>query len=274
MLHRIPRPLALLSVLVLPVRADERSAGVVPRGGSDPGEAWIDLGDAPHLAGWSNLERAAIGAVLALPGTTRFAHDTAKDWSGHYGLRFDLFVPKGRLFDGTLTLRAPEIEVKTSYRAVSSVTRGEFSVVGNGFERIDVPFSLFDHFGPFVETFRSILSVELSGKFRDGRPGHVELRRVRRVRAPKLELSASTRSRAAEAGDDVEYEVRVSNCSDRIQAVVLSHHPFSKHVMQATVEPEGIVLKPQETKTCRVRINVSDRIPPGGRERQEIRLFY
>ena len=110
----------------------------------------------------------------------------------------------------------------------------------------------------------------IRGQFRDGLPGTVTLKRVRVVQAPSIKLYSSSRSRVGEESATVDYKLAVMNCTDRSQSVVLSHAPYSKHVMTAVITPDRILLKPGETQSCTVRVGVTDRVPPGGRERQNI----
>ena len=40
--------------------------------------------------------------------------------------------------------------------------------------------------------------------------------------------------------------------------------------MTASIKPDQITLKPGEIKSANIIVNVTDRVPPGGRERQKI----
>ncbi|MEM7385621.1 MAG: hypothetical protein AAF514_11815 [Verrucomicrobiota bacterium] len=93
---------------------------------------------------------------------------------------------------------------------------------------------------------------------------------VRLITAPVLKLYADRRSQTGGENAQIEYEIKVMNCSDRPQSVLLTHHPYSKHVMTADVSPDHLNLDPGETKSCRVAVILTDRVPPGGRERQKI----
>ncbi|MEM7234475.1 MAG: hypothetical protein AAF517_20010 [Planctomycetota bacterium] len=251
----------------------ERLGGIVPRGGEDPQDAWQELGDVNQAKGWSGLESSPEGGKLPIPGTSVFTYEQGRDWSNSYGIRLDITIPSGRKLEARLTLRTPDVKVKSSYKSQSTATHASLSILGNGRESIDVPLSAFDHFYPFQKTMRSVKSLEIQAKFGDGREGAVLLHRARLVRAPVLKLSATTRSLVGEAGEVLEYEFRVVNCSDRSQAIALSHSPYSKHVMTATVEPKSLTLAPAEVGIARARIRVSDRVPPGGRERQKVVAF-
>lgn len=244
------------------------NGGMIPKGAYSDLEPWVVVGDSIHE--WTGVTKSGEAAALSIPGSATFAFDGGQHWESFYGFRFDVSIPKGRVFEGTITLRTPEREIKSSYRSEDSVTSAKFTVVGNGDESIDVPFTAFDHYYPFVETFREIQSIELAGRFQDNQPGRIALAQVRVIQAPTIKLYSGSRSRTGGESESVEYTLQVMNCADRTQSVVLSHHPYSKHVMPSKISPSELILKPGETKACQVVVNVTDRVPPGGREKQKI----
>ena len=246
------------------------NGGVIPRGSQESLVPWKDVGDLKTLEGWSGLTRSADGAVLTLPGQARFSWPSGNNWSEYFGLRLNITIPKGRLFEGEIVLSTPPLKSSGGYRSSNSTTRGSITILGNGDEVIDIPFAAFDHYYPFFETFYAVRDVVIRGRFQDGRPGAVTLNRVRVIQAPRIKLYSSSRSGVGEESGTVDYELEVMNCSDRAQSVVLTHSPYSKHVMTALITPDRLMLKPGETKSCKVRVNVTDRVPPGGRERQKI----
>ncbi|HTV75863.1 MAG TPA: hypothetical protein VMD57_02605, partial [Candidatus Baltobacteraceae bacterium] len=109
---------------------------------------------------------------------------------------------------------------------------------------------------------------ELSAKYADGPPVKFELRNLRVVKAPVISLDAEISGKAAPQNSVAEYEVTVGNCAEQEQSVVLSFVRYGWQVMDATVEPDVFQLAPGETKTCKVRVIVPDRVPPGGHEEQ------
>ncbi len=277
-LARMRKPLtALVSLVLCLLRLDStlcsdgfRSGGMIPRGSQTSLEPWHDIGNLKTLEGWKGLAPSDDGAVLSIPGEARFSRTSVNDWSEYFGLRLDVIIPEGRIFEGEIVLRTPPLTAKSSYRSSSSTTRAAFSIAGSGAETIEIPFTAFDHYYPFLETFYAIQKISIRGKFAGGEPGRIILQRVRVIQAPRLKLYSASRSRVGEENETVEYRLEVLNCSDRPQAVVLSHSPYSKHVMRATISPRKVLLEPGETSSCEVRVNVTDRVPPGGRERQKI----
>lgn len=252
------------------------AGGLVPRGGERDLKPWLTLGnqrgeaEGTFVAGkWEGFE---VDHSLPAPHKATFAAERDHNWLQYYGLRLEIRLPKGLAFDGEVRLHTPLKTAKSGYKTTAPVmTKAYFSVLGTGkVESVELPFAAFDHFYPFADTFRQIRKIEFSGKFPNGEKAVVVLPRVRVISAPVLKLYAPVRSLSGERNEVMEYDLQVMNCSDEAQSVVLSHHPFSKHVMTSAISPKRLTLKPGETKSCKVAVNVTDRVPPGGRERQKI----
>ena len=237
---------------------------------------WLTLG---------NLENTGEGAFIpgkwkgvgsarsiTIPGKATFIAESGHNWSQLYGLRLEIKLSKDQIFHGEVVLHTPRREAKSSYRTTAPVsTTAKFSLIGSGRpESIDLPFAAFDKFYPFGETFHQIEKIEIGGTFANGRNGRLTVPRVDVIAAPVLKLFSETRSRAGGENTDINYELKVMNCSNRSQSVTLAHHPYSKHVMNASITPKQITLEPGETKSAAITVNVTDRVPPGGRERQKI----
>ena len=131
------------------------NGGMIPKGAYENLEPWIAIGDS--MQDWEGWSKNANAGTLAVPGIARYRFEGRQNWSSFYGLRLDMTIPKGRVFEGKITLRTPPREVKSSYRSKDSVTSATFTAVGNGREVINVPFTAFDHYYPFFETFRRVV---------------------------------------------------------------------------------------------------------------------
>ena len=254
------------------------AGGQIPKGSERERDLkpWLHLGSQIHEKEGLNLPGEWKGfdakRSIMMPASALFTANQHHDWSRHYGLRLEIVAGEGRSFHGEVIVHTPEREAKSSYRTTAPVTsRARFSFVGsNQSEVIDLPFTAFDKFYPFGETFRQIQKVEIRGRFADKKSGSISVPSVRVIAAPRLKLFSEVRSAAGEENSDLKYKLQVMNCSDRLQSVNLAHNAYSKHVMFASVEPNELTLKSGETKAVTIRVNVTDRVPPGGRERQKI----
>ncbi len=88
------------------------------------------------------------------------------------------------------------------------------------------------------------------------------------MRGAAVALQCEVRGKSAPRGGEVEYDVRVSNCTDEPEAVSLSFVRYGWEVMEAKVEPAEVLLAGGASADVIVRVNVSDRVPPGGHEGQ------
>tara|TARA_B100001063_G_scaffold99040_1_gene92579 strand:- start:3565 stop:7158 length:3594 start_codon:yes stop_codon:yes gene_type:complete len=254
------------------------AGGQVPKGSEreDKLKPWLNLGNENYQKEGLNVpgEWKGFGAKrsITMPGSAIFNAKQHYDWSQHYGLRLEIIAGEGRFFHGEVIVHTREHEAKSSYRTTAPVTsRAKFSFIGSKkSETIDLPFTAFDKFYPFGETFRQIQKIEIRGRFADNQSGSISVPSVRVIAAPLLKLFSKVRSSAGEENANLKYELKVMNCSDRLQSVTLAHNPYSKHVMFASVEPDELTLESGETKAVTIRVNVTDRVPPGGRERQKI----
>lgn len=252
------------------------AGGMVPKGGHRDLKPWLTVGNQEGEAAEDHVPGQWEGIVgehrVQPPRKAIFTAERDHNWSDYYGLRLELGLAKGQRFDGEVRLHTPLKTAKSGYKTAAPViTTAKFSVIGTGkVESVDLPFAAFDHFHPFSETFRQIKKIEIGGSFPEGQKAFVTVARVRVITAPMLKLYSPVRSRGGGRNEVMEYDVKVMNCSDELQSVVLSHHPFSKHVMTSTLRPAQLILKPGETRSCLVSVNVTDRVPPGGRERQKI----
>ena len=124
-----------MTLLVLPnlgLCTDRRRGGSdIPKGSYDSLEPWHEVGNLKTLEGWSGLTASADGAVLSVPGQARFSYPSGNDWSDCFGLRLDVEIPKGRLFEGEIPLstfpegqeRLQEIELNDKRAVLGSRKR-------------------------------------------------------------------------------------------------------------------------------------------------------
>jgi hypothetical protein len=96
---------------------------------------------------------------------------------------------------------------------------------------------------------------------------------VRVVKAPVVSLESEVCGKSTAQNGSVEYAVTVGNCTDTKQSVVLSFVKYGWEEMTAAVEPAALSLAPGETRGVKVRVAISDRVPPGGHETQVLQAI-
>ncbi len=252
------------------------AGGQIPRGAERNLQPWLTLGKQHNKIDENFVPGHWVGfgvknAILSPNGVT-FTAESKQNWSQLYGIRLEILLNEDRTFHGEVVVHTAKREAKSSYRTTAEVSSiAKFSLIGtNKTQFVDLPFSAFDKFSPFGETFREIKKVAIRGSYADGKKGQINLPRVDVIAAPILKLFSEARSLAGEKNAKLNYELKVMNCTNRTQSVNLAHHPYSKHVMRSSIKPNHLTLEPGEIKSTNIIVNVTDRVPPGGRERQKI----
>jgi hypothetical protein len=241
----------------------------------------IERLDAEHWQDWTGLEVAAAdAAALPLSGAAAFRHpdgprgfykhgfrvlsDGTGDWRERYGVRMQVELPDDRA--AALTVAIQTDGVHGPGEAIES----QVSLRGAGWHTVILPWRAFG----FEQARTSFLmyvkqmtvAVHLDGEG----TGRAMLRDVCVVKAPATAIEAAVRGRAVPAGQAAEYAVTVSNCTDQPQAVSLAFARQGWEAMAASVAPATLSLPPGGSGVCTVRVQVPEKIPPGGHEEQTL----
>jgi len=224
------------------------------------------------------------GAVVAFTGETklrepdgprgqykhgmRVLNDSAAEWQKFYGVQFEVNLPDPK--DVALTAGITRFQCTASPGTPVTAT---VSVSGKGWHAITLPWSAFAFQQANTSFLKAVKEFTLSAKTADGKPAPLKLRNVRVVQAPVIALEGEVRGRSSPQDGSVEYDVIVGNCSAVKQSVTLSFIKYGWEEMAATVEPESLQLAPGESRLIKVRVAVSDRVPPGGHETQVLQAI-
>jgi hypothetical protein len=198
----------------------------------------------------------------------RVLNDSAAEWQNFYGVQFEVNLPDDREVELTTTILRARRIVNVPETPIGGTVR----VNGKGWHTITLPWSAFDfeqaNFGflKFVKEFTVAATA-------DGKPAKFQLRNVRVIKAPVVSLEAQIRGRSAAQNGSVEYDVIVGNCSATKQAVTLAFVKHGWEEMVSSVEPDSLQLAPGESRNVKVRVKISDRVPPGGHEEQVLQAI-
>jgi hypothetical protein len=254
-------------------------------GRAEPAPVRLEVGG-DAFQHWSGLAQAARGvATLSAAGEAEFRvpdgargqykhgfrvyTDSAEEWQDFYGVRFEMELPDARAVDLTVSIqRAPRGPV------VEAPVTSALSLCGKGWHTVTLPWPAFDFNQAGPAFLKSVKEFKLAVHPPDGSAlGKVRLRRVAVVKAPGVSLECDVRGRAGEAGQTVEYQVQAGNGTEVPQAVALSFVHYGWEEMTATVEPKSFILAPGESRAATVRVQISNRIPPGGHEEQVLQAI-
>jgi len=246
---------------------------------------FLPIGGA-SFEGWTGVQAGADGATLKLPGEASFRYpqgprgwyitgfrtenDGTSDWRGYYGMQLDVQAPEGRTLELDATMTTPPPALRQEFLPESHAV----CTVGGaaGWQRVTLPWALFDFDKTQVAFLQFIQQLRLSGKFTDGKPdGEVRLKNIRLVLAPDIALKAKVLGQAVQAGGTARYDVTLANCTDSTQEVALSFQKDIWSAMIASVVPAQVRLAPGATASCVVSVQVPQvGTPPGGYESQEL----
>ncbi len=189
-----------------------------------------------------------------------------KDW---YGIAFELELPASCELEllveiGHLINRSPLAE-EVSYAAARVI------ITGQGVQRLNIPFSQFDDIVSQSMKWKFVRSVRITGYYRNG-GDHAPflLSGLRFMRRKALLMTTPVWSQGAEPGQKAVYDLTVVNCSIEKQGISLLHKRHGWESMSVKLEPEAFVLEPGGSRIVRVSVDVSDRVAPGGHEKQRI----
>lgn len=195
-------------------------------------------------------------------------NDSAADWQKFYGVQFEVNLPDAREVELTASIfrfqrtASPETPVAATVR-----------VSGQGWHTITLPWSAFDFEQANTSFLKFVKEFKIAAKFADRKNSAIQLRNVRVVKAPMVSLEADVRGKSAAQNNFSEYDVTVGNCTDTKQSVALSFVRHGWEEMAASVEPASFQLAPGESRKVKVRVKISDRVPPGGHETQVLQVI-
>jgi hypothetical protein len=241
------------------------------------------FGDA-GLSGWSGITHGADAASLPVPGVAsyryasglvgfykhgfRLENDSTVDWTSYWGIRCEVKVPEVR--EAELTLTLDTARASGTDKQVSTVIH----VAGQERQTVTLPWSAFQFDQAASGFLRYGQGISIAARWSDaGGPGEIQVRNVTLIRAPSVALECEVRGKSAEKGETADYDVVVSNCTERQQAVAISFQRVGWEMMTAVADPTSVSLAPGEEKSVTVRVTVSDRVPPGGHEQQIVKAI-
>jgi hypothetical protein len=235
------------------------------------------------LSAWEGLSR---GGKLSLPGKASFTypdgekgwfrvgealrHDGSGYWVNYYGVRFDVYLPSDEPLTAEAVVHTAARKVYGGSEDVINSYSASFGLVGEGWHTVTIPLKSFSLEQSMPVMFESIKSFAVQAGFADGSKGMIKLRNPQLIKGDILALESEVRSASARGGEDVVYSLKVSNCTDQPQVINLARRIQGREVMATTITPAELTLAPGESQNVEVRVTVSERVAPGGREVQTL----
>ena len=178
-------------------------------------------------------------------------------------MQFEVNLPDVREVELTATIQRARRTADVSETPINGTVR----VSGQGWHTVTLPWSAFDFEQANFGFLKSVKEFTVAAQA-DGVPVKFQLRNARVIKAPVVSLEAEIRGRSAAQNSRVEYDVTVGNCANEKKSITLGFVKYGWEEMVASVEPSSLPPAPGESRNVKVRVKVSDRVPPGGHETQ------
>ncbi|RCX21564.1 hypothetical protein DFP94_102317 [Fontibacillus phaseoli] len=198
-------------------------------------------------------------------------NDYSADLRGWHGLVLEAELPQPGILElkaevGLLRNKSPLPEEIEYVASRCLITGGDIGV-----RRIVFPLDQFDDQKALSGKWKFVRSLRLTlDRKGDGGEEPIRIRQIRFIRRPVIYTHTSVLSKSAPGGGTATYVVHLCNCTGETQPVVFSREKYGWETMTVNVDPEEYVLSPWETKTIAVRVEVPDRVAPGGHEIQKL----
>ncbi|WP_372795873.1 hypothetical protein, partial [Pontiella sp.] len=204
------------------------------------------------------------------PAGLAWRHDGSGYWKNFYGVRFEVYLPSDTPLKGEAVVETAARRVYGGSEEVVNAYSSAFGLVGKGWHTVTIPLTSFSLEQSMPNMLETIKTFAVNAAFADGSAGEIKLRNPQLIKGDTLALESEVRSASAKGGEDAVYSLEVSNCTDKPQVVNLSRRVLGREVMETVITPAELTLAPGESKTAEVRVTVSGRVAPGGREVQTI----
>lgn len=226
------------------------------------------------------IGRLAVGKILDVSGAVtlrepdgprgqykhgfRVLNDSAAEWQNFYGVQFEVKLPDIHEVELTATI----LRAQRNTNITETPVHGSVRLSGKGWHTVTMPWSAFDFEQANTSFLKYVKEFTVAGRQADDRPAKFQLRNARVIKAPLISLEAEVCGKSASQNGAVEYDVIVGNCSNAKQPVLLTFVRHGWEEMTATVEPSTLELAPNESHVIKIRVEIPDRVPPGGHEQQ------
>lgn len=185
-------------------------------------------------------------------------NDYADDLSNYKVLQFKVHIEQDTTFKvsiGLLKDCSPEAE------KLYDVTT-HCKLLGKGEKEISLPLLEFDFFDVQQYDLQFAREVKIEGDY------PFEIKEAAFKKGHVISLECETLSKKAD--DIATYKIQIMNCKDEACAVELFYEPYGWEEMQVILSETEVCLKPYEIKEIEVKVIQSERIAPGGFEKQKI----
>ncbi|MDQ8197894.1 alginate lyase family protein [Pelagicoccus enzymogenes] len=248
----------------------------------------LDVNLIKDLKSWQNLSATSEGEATFSSGKTisftypdgqmgwhrkglEMVHDRAGYWRDQYGIRFDLYSPVTSIVVGTAAIKTAPNLLGSEY--VVDTFTSNIAIAGKGWHTVTIPIESFSYEKSRPAIIEAIKTFELTIESATTNDEPFRIRAPRLIKADRVHLHSAIRSESAERGKDVVYQLELTNHTDQAQAITLSRIVQGREVMDTRITPNILTIAPDASESAEIRVTVSERVPPGGHEKQLIQAI-
>lgn len=197
------------------------------------------------------------------PGISRPFSGDAADWTIFNGLTFDVYLAADESIDLAAVLKVDTLD----YSELNPVSTAKLRLAGKGWHSVYLPWDMFDiDSGQRRATLFAIKHVMITADSQGG----VKIRNVEVTKGLTTSIEAKVQGKSSKPGTQILYEFEVGNTTNAKQGVQLQVETQGWESMKASLNTDAIDLKPGEVKTLQLKVDISDHIPVGIREKQTV----
>ena len=191
----------------------------------------------------------------------RNINEGVANWAVYSGIRMEICLQDELPVSIDVCFAVPE---KLADQLIPE-SNAKVRLSGKGWHTVMLPWNRFN-----IKEAQRIAALQSMKEIRVSVDGgkRVGIRNIQLVKGEKVSLACDIKGRSVQKGEVATYTVEVGNTTSLKQSVNLSFERRGWESMQTEVTPETFDLNPSETKTCLVKVTVTDRLPAGSREKQ------
>ncbi len=205
-------------------------------------------------------------------------NDYSVDLQGWYGLEIEAELFRTEPIELTVEIgllcdcgAMPEQVEYVQYRSVIIKSQARIS-------KVVIPFNEFNDLKVLAGKWRAVRSVRLLAVCQrqiDELSTDVcmMIHKLQAKRSRAIHVAAPVRSRSADIGQSVQYELILSNCTEEVQTIKLVQQRYGWETMNVCIEPTYLLLQQGACGKVSVTVELPDRIPAGGYEVQKITII-
>lgn len=241
----------------------------------------LNLSTEPHSAFWSNLGN---DGKIKTPEYAIYTHPNGeKGWYYHgfellndgtingwdyKGIAFDIELVEDDMFVGFVEAELPDGGAKDN--EIFGLAKANFILSSVGEHRVILKWDDFNINTSNDAWVKFIKTIRIGGKYNNSSKGKITISNVKFIKAVNLDVHCDIKGKAAKASEEVEYQLTLSNYSEKSIGVNIKQMTDGWEEMPVTIVPNHITIAKNQSTKVSVFVKVTDRIPKGNYEVQNI----